>query len=111
MQRLKLERIHLQWCGLLLASLSFLTLGGSLLAQVEPPYVLSRWTFHSGVTLSSNGYTVTGLIGQGEAGAVVSNGGYTLVGGFLPATQPFDPGGNLSSVRGQVYLPLIQRNE
>lgn len=59
---------------------------------------------NGGGTLSNGGYTLSGNIGQPEAGAGLSSGGYNLIGGTF--------GGAVSPSGGTwpVYLPVIVRS-
>jgi hypothetical protein len=66
-------------------------------------YDLSWWTVDSGGgTSSGGGYTLSGTIGQPDAGAVASGGGYTLAGGFWH-------GGAVAPAEMKVYLPVVVR--
>ncbi|MBU0494529.1 MAG: hypothetical protein KKA73_18195 [Chloroflexi bacterium] len=74
-----------------------------LLAQASAGYDLSWWTVDGGGgTLgAAGGYSLTGTIGQPEAGSL-GDGAYTLSGGFWP-------GGRLPAWY-HIYLPLLLRN-
>ena len=64
-------------------------------------YTLSWWTVDSGGGSSSgSGYTLSGTLGQPDAGTLSSGGGYTLAGGFWH-------GGAADSAEMKVYLPLV----
>jgi hypothetical protein len=82
-----------------------LMLGWAALAQARSSegaglYDLSWYTFDAGGgTRSSGSYTINGTIGQPEA-ALMSNGSYSLAGGFWGGT----------AVQYQTYLPLILKN-
>jgi uncharacterized membrane protein len=66
-------------------------------------YDLSWWTVDNGGGTSIGGsYTLNGTIGQPEAGALPSGGGYTLAGGFWH-------GGVFTPADIVDYLPLIIR--
>ena len=67
-------------------------------------FSLSRSTVdNGGGTLNNGAFTLTGNIGQPDAGAVLSNGGYTLIGGvFAGAIGP--------TGEQDIYLPIILRN-
>lgn len=66
-------------------------------------YTLSWWTVDSGGGSSSgNGYTLSGTLGQPDAGTLASGGGYTLAGGFWHGGAPV-----LAEM--MVYLPLVVR--
>ena len=82
----------------LVALLCCLVLARAVLAQEG--YELSWWTVDGGGGVSSGGgYTLTGTIGQPDAGGL-AGGGYSLPGGFW--------GGLLS--RYGSYLPFLIRN-
>ncbi len=84
---------------LLMAALAVVLLAGaSLAAAVTSGYTLDWFTVDGGGGTASGGYTVSGTLGQPDAGTL-SGGGYTLQGGFW--------GGAASGVR--VYLPLVRR--
>jgi len=71
----------------------------------EGGYDLSWWTVAGGGSGSSGGsYTLSGTIGQADAGAM-SGGSYTLAGGFWgggPAVSP-------PAFNQFVYLPFVRR--
>jgi hypothetical protein len=79
-------------------------LPAAALAQERIPgvvYDLSWWTVDGGGGTSENGgYVLEGTIGQPDAGPTLSEGDFTLIGGFWPA----------GSVDYAVYLPLVLRN-
>lgn len=56
---------------------------------------------NGGGTSSHGGYTLDGTIGQLEAGAPISSGGYTLTGGFWA-------GASIAQYR--LYLPIVLRS-
>jgi len=88
----------------LLVFVMIIALLGSSVALAQPGsgYDLSWWTVDGGGgTLSGGGYSLTGTLGQAEAGAALSGGGYTLVGGFWPGS---------SDARYKIYLSLIMRS-
>jgi hypothetical protein len=67
-------------------------------AQSGGGYELTWSTSDGGGGASSGGiYTLNGTIGQPDAGAALSGGGYTLVGGFW--------GG--ASIQSRIYLPVV----
>ncbi len=82
--------------------------GGLLLLAVVPvlaavTYDLSWWTVDGGGSTSSGGgYTLTGTIGQPDAG-VLAGGGYALAGGFWG-------GAAAGAVQHHLYLPLVLKN-
>ncbi len=66
-------------------------------------YDISWWTVDSGGgTSSGGGFTLSGTIGQPDAGATASGGGYTLAGGFWL-------GGAVEPAEMKVYLPVVVR--
>ena len=70
-------------------------------------YDISWWTVDGGgATLSTGGrYSLGGTVGQPDAGAALTGGDYTLIGGFwFGAGVPTGPG------MYPVYLPLVLRN-
>ena len=81
-----------------------LTLLGGVLLAFSPvvqaqPYAITWWTIDGGGgTSSGGGYSLSGTIGQPDAG-VMSGGLYTLTGGFW-GLEPIH----------LIYLPLILRN-
>jgi hypothetical protein len=100
--------------GILLALAGLLLLMSVVQAQTgnqpEPPasntaagYDLSWWTVDSGghVEAGSPGfYSLSGSMGQPDAGLALTGRGYTLVGGFWS--------GAVAQYR--IYLPLVLRN-
>ena len=81
---------------LFITLLIILTLAATIHAQ---PYTIIRWTVDGGGGTSTGGsYTLSGTIGQPDAG-VLSEGTYTLIGGFWG----FDE-------QRFIYLPLILKN-
>jgi hypothetical protein len=88
---------------LLLAGVARAQTGGQPEQSAATGYDLSWWTVDGGglVGAGSPGlYTLSGSVGQPDAGPALSNGDYVLVGGFW--------GGALAQYR--VYLPLVLRN-
>jgi hypothetical protein len=72
---------HRRWLAALLALLLLLLLGSAALAQSGLPSI-DFWTVDGGGGTSGDGtYTLTGTIGQPEAGRL-TNGTYTIKGGF-----------------------------
>jgi hypothetical protein len=68
-------------------------------------YNLSWWTVDGGGGVSTSlnlDYTLSGTIGQPDAGAVASGGGYTLAGGFWHGGAPVP-------AEMRVHLPLVVR--
>jgi hypothetical protein len=80
--------------------LSLPTLARPPVVSAADTYELSWWSIDGGGTMNSSAgeYSVSGTIGQPDAG-IFSGGGYTLTGGFW-GVNPF----------GMIYLPLIIRN-
>jgi hypothetical protein len=77
---------------ILIASLGFFST-----ASGQGGFTLSRGIIAGGGgTLSSGGFTLTGTIGQAEAGVPLQNGGFSLTGGGLAGPSMFTR-----------YLPLI----
>ena len=72
-------------------------------AQTSSGYELTCSAVAGGGTLSTgNGYTLSGTIGQPDAGQL-SGGGYTLTGGFGACTVAG------TTVQYRIYLPLLIR--
>jgi len=70
-------------------------------ALAWPGFDVSWWTVDGGGGAASGGsYTLTGAIGQPDAG-VLTGGDYTLGGGFW--------GGGAAAVEYKVYLPMVLR--
>jgi hypothetical protein len=79
-----------------LTFLILLTLASQVHAQ---SYTITWWTIDGGGGSSTGGgYTLSGTVGQPDAG-VLSGGSYTLTGGFWGV-----------DVQRFIYLPLIFRN-
>ena len=71
-------------------------------ALARSSYDLFWWTVDGGGGAASGGpYTLSGTIGQPEAG-ILTGGNYTLGGGFW--------GGEMAAVEYKVLLPLVLRN-
>ena len=85
---------------LMVLSLILLGVAVDVQAQTGEGYDLTWNTIDNGGGTSSNGgYTLDGTIGQPDASTSLSNGGYSLVGGFWNMTaQPYS-----------IYLPLVLR--
>lgn len=87
---------------------TFVALLGLLLIMVTiaaaaASYDLSWWTVDGGGGTSSGGkYSLSGTIGQPEVGPLLSNGGFTLTGGFWR-------GGSVTPAQHVVFLPLVIR--
>ena len=73
-------------------------------AASRGPYDLSWWTVDGGGgSISGDDYTLTGTVGQADAGTTLSGGEYTVASGFWGA------GGDGSGVDHGIYLPLVLR--
>jgi len=73
-------------------------------ALAQSGYGLSWWTVDGGGDTTSGGpYTLSGTIGQPDAG-VLSGGEYTLTGGFWGGRAIVPPPGY------KVYLPIVLKN-
>jgi len=75
-----------------------------MLAQTSGIFEISWHTIDGGGGESSGGnYALTGIIGQSDAGVLMSGDDYTMTGGFWEVgDEPvISPGG------GDVYLPLV----
>lgn len=86
----------------LLAAILLVSLLLASIALAAPQSYNIAWcTVDSGGQTSSNGvYTLSGTIGQPDIGEM-SNGGYTLVGGFWP--------GKAAASQYRLYLPLVRK--
>jgi hypothetical protein len=72
-------------------------------SALSPSYDLSWWTVDGGGNrIGTGGYTLAGTVGQSDAGIALSNGGYSLVGGFWPGVTAME--------RYPLYLPLVLHN-
>jgi hypothetical protein len=78
--------------------LGLLLISAGVLALTNPE--IPRYFMGSGGESSGGGYTLTGSLGQHDAGPTLSGGEYTLAGGFWGA------GGTINY---PVYLPLVLR--
>jgi hypothetical protein len=95
---------------LLAALLVLLLMSGIAAAQSGRPstapeaeYDLSWWTVDDGGgTLSDGSYSLSGTIGQAEAGAALAEGTYTLIGGYWY-------GAGEEVERYELYLPSVIR--
>jgi len=86
------------WIFLIILLLG-LTLSGIVVAQTSGLYDLSWHTIDGGGgSATGGGYTLTGSVGQPDAGAAMTGGGYSLKGGFWNA------GGDSTKY---IYLPLV----
>jgi hypothetical protein len=73
----------------------------STLASSGSSYAIDWFEINSGAVLAGNGFRLTGIAGQADAG-VMSEDSYKLGGGFF-----VEPG---KEVLHQVFLPLVLRN-
>jgi hypothetical protein len=72
------------------------------LAQTGGGYDLTWYTIDGGGDrVSGGGYTLAGTAGQPDAGAALTSGGYSLVGGFWAGA---------GAAQHRIYLPLVVRN-
>jgi hypothetical protein len=75
-------------------------LTSSALASSEAAYLLNWYTVDGGGGTSTGGvYSLSGTIGQADAGAM-SGGIYTLAGGFW---------GGLGKIISSLYLPVVRK--
>ena len=91
--------------GIILIIALLLTMTSIALAQSGGDYDLSWWTVDNGGGESAGGaYAVSGVIGQPDAGALMSGGQFSVQGGFL-----FLDDADASAPPGSfnIYLPLI----
>ena len=73
---------------------------GATLAQTGGGYDLTWSTIDGGGGSSAgSGYQLSGTLGQPDAGATLSGGGYSLSGGFWGGV----------STGSKIYLPLLRR--
>lgn len=96
------ERRRHAWLVILIAATTLLLLASVALAQSGNGYDLSWSTVDGGgyVFGEGGGYSLGGTIGQPDAGEV-SDGGYTLGGGFW---------GSIVEYLYRVFLPLVLKN-
>jgi uncharacterized membrane protein len=91
------KRTRFYWSAGLLVCVLLLLAGGVAYASTDAS--IPWWTADGGGgTSSGTGYSLSGTIGQADAGAM-SGGNYSLAGGFW--------GGGVANPF--IYLPLIQR--
>jgi hypothetical protein len=91
------KRTRFYWSASLLVCVLLLITGGAAYASTDPS--IPWWTVDGGGgTSSGTGYSLSGTIGQTDAGAM-AGGNYSLAGGFW--------GGGVAN--SFIYLPLIQR--
>ena len=87
---------------IVLAALALVSLVSKAPAQTGDGYDLSWLTVDSGGgSSSSDGYTLSGTIGQFDVGAALNGGDYTLVGGFWSGAISLPPSIYF------IYLPSI----
>lgn len=90
---------------MILGAVLFLALlaAGVAMAAAGAGYDLSWWTSDSGGgTSSGTGYSLSGTIGQLDAGPLLTGPGYQLTGGFWSGALNGSPSYPL-------FLPLIER--
>ena len=74
---------------------------GVVYAQSGGGYDLSWWTMDGGGgQVAAGGYVLAGSIGQPDASAPLTAGGYTLTGGFWA-------GGGGGPAQSKVYMPIM----
>jgi hypothetical protein len=91
--------------ALVLVLLIFATFIGtaSVMARGNSGYLL-RWTVDNGGGILSNGsYKIQNTFGQPDANMPVSNGGYTLTGGFWGKKT------NTVTTPNTIFLPVVLR--
>ena len=91
---------------LLLASIALRQAQDIALAQSGDGYDLIWWTVDGGggtISESGSGYTLIGTVGQPEPGPALTDGSYTLIGGFWQ-------GRVASAEEYKTYLPLILKS-
>ena len=87
---------------LMMISLMVLITFAAVHAQTGSGYDLTWNTIdNGGGTSNTSGYTLDGAIGQPEASAPISSGGYTLMSGFWAG---------VSIAQYRLYLPIILRS-
>ena len=88
---------------LLIAVVAFAVIA-TVHAQSGGGYDLTWNTVDGGGAMNATGgvYTLGGTIGQPDAGAALTGGGYTLVGGFWGGAGPAG-----APARYSIYLPLV----
>ena len=85
--------------------LAVLLVAGSVLAQSGGGYDLTWYTVDGGGgTVSGDGYSLTGTIGQPEPGAALASGDYTLLSGFWGSSGEAPPA---CTTVGSVALSLV----
>lgn len=86
----------------LAALLAIFIVSWPVVAQIGNGYDLTWNTIdNGGGTIGNSDYTLDGTIGQPDAGAPISNGGYTLTGGFWA---------DVSIAQYRLYLPVVLRS-
>jgi hypothetical protein len=94
-----MKRFHAVAIWLVFMLAGMLWLGSAVIAQGD--YDLSWWTVEGGGASSGGPYRLVGAAGQADAG-VLSNGNFSLTGGFLAA-------GSEEALSNNNYLPSIER--
>lgn len=91
---------------LFLALVALLTLA-SLVSAAPNVTTLPWWTLDGGGAASRGGeYSLSGTIGQPEAGPRISGGDLSLQGGFWGVVRSGSPSGTSGST---IFLPLLSR--
>ncbi len=86
----------------LVALLILVVLSVTVALAAPQAFSLPWWTVDSGGGASQGGgYTLTGTIGQPEAGTLLSGNVYTLAGGFWGTGSPY--------TGTEVFLPIVTR--
>ena len=76
-----------------------------LAAQLEPE--IRWWSVDGGAgTSSGDGYALSGIIGQPDAGPAMSDGRFTVSGGYWNAAASGD---QPEIEEWEIYLPILQR--
>ena len=75
-----------------LSVLSFALVAPAAMAQSGGPYEIKAWTIDGGGISNAAGgaFTLSGTIGQHDAGPTLAGGAYALEGGFWPAAVTVD---------------------
>jgi hypothetical protein len=91
-----------------LVGIALLLVASTALAQTNGGYDLSWWTADGGggtLSGSDGPYTLSGTVGQPDAGPALTDSGYKLVGGFWSGVgMPDGPGDHF------IYLPLVLKD-
>ncbi|MFK7885001.1 MAG: GC-type dockerin domain-anchored protein [Phycisphaerales bacterium] len=95
--------------------------GSSAMAQSGGPYEITAWTIDGGGVVNATGgvYSLSGTVGQPDAGPIQTGGTFELAGGFWPAAIetvgcPADlaaPFGVLNFFDVSTYISLYNAND